>query len=167
MSDQCGSKRKADAVVEGDVEPRKKPSIGDLMSARLKACREQIATERTVVKQPPKIEVKVVDAKAKPPGEGDLERREREVGVVEYLGTHAGFTGAVKRRNCDFVVREVDVRGEVVKLSTLNVPTVEHVLGQERSSIIDNEEEVDKLFGGRWKELVDNFGPNGACNEMR
>ncbi len=47
---------------------------------------------------------------------------EATCGISVYLGQHAGFTGAIKQRYSDFIVREIDMQRQVVRLSDVSVP---------------------------------------------
>lgn len=53
-----------------------------------------------------------------------LRIQERDVGICEYLGSHRGFTAILKQRYSDFVVHEITDAGEVVRLTSLDIPEV-------------------------------------------
>ncbi|KAI1294910.1 Pseudouridylate synthase 7 -like protein [Halotydeus destructor] len=48
--------------------------------------------------------------------------READVGITEYLSTHKGFFGLLKQRYSDFVVHEVRMNGEEVRLTNMDLP---------------------------------------------
>lgn len=47
---------------------------------------------------------------------------EKDVGITEYIGTSAGFTGIIKARFSDFQVNEIDQAGNVVYLTDTALP---------------------------------------------
>ncbi|KAK8390358.1 hypothetical protein O3P69_010205 [Scylla paramamosain] len=47
---------------------------------------------------------------------------EKNVGITEYAGDHAGFFGIIKQRYCDFIVNEVNSGGEIVCITEQMVP---------------------------------------------
>ena len=47
---------------------------------------------------------------------------EADVGISEYIGTHQGFRGVLKQRYVDFVVKERDLRGQLVELNCTDLP---------------------------------------------
>lgn len=47
---------------------------------------------------------------------------EKNVGITEYIGNHKGFSGQLKQRYSDFLVNEITLDGEVVRLTTLDPP---------------------------------------------
>ncbi|CAG0916031.1 unnamed protein product [Notodromas monacha] len=88
--------------------------------------------------------------------------RESVMGIEAFLGSHPGFTGWVKRRNCDFVVKEVTPGGEVAALTDLSLPVFK---GAETDW--ENLEELELLFGpGKWAELKQNFASDGPKEPM-
>ncbi|KAK3926792.1 Pseudouridylate synthase 7-like protein [Frankliniella fusca] len=50
---------------------------------------------------------------------------EDEVGITEFIGQHDGFKAVMKHRFSDFHVNEIDCDGNVVKLTSLEVPIEE------------------------------------------
>lgn len=48
---------------------------------------------------------------------------QEEVGIIGYIGSNTGFTGVIKQRFSDFIVREVTPTGEVVRLKDIGKPT--------------------------------------------
>ncbi len=51
-----------------------------------------------------------------------FERKPEEVGMTEFLGLQRGFSGVVKNRWEDFHVHEIDLDGNVVRLTSVDVP---------------------------------------------
>lgn len=51
-----------------------------------------------------------------------FERQPEEVGMTESLGVHRGFSGVVKNRWEDFHVHEIDLEGQVVRLTSTDLP---------------------------------------------
>ena len=47
---------------------------------------------------------------------------QEEVGIIGYIGAGTGFTGVIKQRFSDFIVREVDSKGQVVRLKDIGKP---------------------------------------------
>ena len=47
---------------------------------------------------------------------------EEDVGILEYIGMHKGFSGILKQRYVDFVVKERDLRGQLVQLTCTDLP---------------------------------------------
>lgn len=47
---------------------------------------------------------------------------EHDAGITEYISNHSGFSGIIKQRYSDFHVNEIDSEGNVVTLTTTNVP---------------------------------------------
>lgn len=48
---------------------------------------------------------------------------EKDIGVTEYVGTTPGFNAVIKSRFSDFQVNEIDLDGNVVKLTDTSLPT--------------------------------------------
>ena len=48
---------------------------------------------------------------------------ESDVHITEFMSSNPGFTAIIKHRFSDFLVNEVDISGQVVKLTNLQVPT--------------------------------------------
>ncbi|UYV76363.1 PUS7 [Cordylochernes scorpioides] len=71
-------------------------------------------------------------------------RGESDVGITEYISSHAGFSGILKYRFSDFIVHEIDTEGNVVHLTTLECPQ-EEVPEIESSSGILSEEVMSQL----------------------
>lgn len=51
--------------------------------------------------------------------------KEEEVGISEYINEHPGFTGIIKARFSDFHVNEINLEGNVAKLTDTSVPHFE------------------------------------------
>lgn len=49
--------------------------------------------------------------------------KEPDIGVTEFIGDHLGFSGLVKERYSDFHVNEISLDGEIVKLTSQNIPS--------------------------------------------
>ncbi|XP_061109078.1 pseudouridylate synthase 7 homolog [Conger conger] len=47
---------------------------------------------------------------------------ERDVGILEFVSEHDGFSGILKERYSDFVVNEINREGKIVRLDDLTVP---------------------------------------------
>jgi hypothetical protein len=47
---------------------------------------------------------------------------QEDVGIIGYIGAGTGFTGVIKQRFSDFIVREVDLKGQVVRLREIGKP---------------------------------------------
>lgn len=48
---------------------------------------------------------------------------EKDIGVTEYVGNTPGFNGIIKSRFSDFQVNEIDLDGNIVKLTDTSLPT--------------------------------------------
>ncbi|KAL8602843.1 hypothetical protein ACOMHN_056337 [Nucella lapillus] len=82
--------------------------------------------------------------------------REDEVGITEYISEHPGVSGVIKQRYSDFIVNEVDIKGEVVHLTNTDVPvTVEE---QEPSGPVDNV--IPEQFLAELKQVAAGASPN-------
>lgn len=47
---------------------------------------------------------------------------EKDIGVTEYVGTTPGFNAVIKSRFSDFQVNEIDLDGNIVKLTDTSLP---------------------------------------------
>lgn len=47
---------------------------------------------------------------------------EKELGITEYIGTSAEFSGIIKSRYSDFHVNEIDLDGNLVELTDKSIP---------------------------------------------
>lgn len=48
--------------------------------------------------------------------------KEVDIGVTEFVGDHKGFSGVVKERYGDFHVHEINLNGEIAKLTDQSIP---------------------------------------------
>lgn len=48
--------------------------------------------------------------------------KESDIGITEYIGKHPGFVAIIKERYNDFHVNEIDLDGQVVKLTHQDIP---------------------------------------------
>lgn len=48
--------------------------------------------------------------------------KEDQVGITEYINAGEGFTGILKSRFSDFHVNEINLSGEILRLTDLNIP---------------------------------------------
>lgn len=48
---------------------------------------------------------------------------EKDIGVTEYVGKTPGFNAVIKSRFSDFQVNEIDLDGNMVKLTDTSLPT--------------------------------------------
>lgn len=48
--------------------------------------------------------------------------KESDIGITEYIGKHPGFSAIIKERYTDFHVNEIDLEGQVTKLTHQNIP---------------------------------------------
>jgi len=48
--------------------------------------------------------------------------KESDIGITEYIGKHLGFSAIIKERYNDFHVNEIDLDGQVAKLTHQDVP---------------------------------------------
>ncbi|XP_044253419.1 pseudouridylate synthase 7 homolog [Tribolium madens] len=53
--------------------------------------------------------------------------REIDVGITKFINTFEGFSGVIKARFSDFQVNEIDLNGQIAKLTNLEIPKVEKV----------------------------------------
>lgn len=47
---------------------------------------------------------------------------EKELGITEYIGKSAEFSGIIKSRYSDFHVNEIDLDGNLVELTDKSIP---------------------------------------------
>lgn len=77
---------------------------------------------------------------------------EKDVKITEYVGKTVGFIGVIKARFSDFQVNEIDLDGNVAKLTNLSLPTktIDTSLENDSAAI----ETVRKLLGDvAWKKI--------------
>lgn len=55
-------------------------------------------------------------------GNCQVHRTEQEVGILEYISRHEGFSGTLKQRYSDFIVNERDLEGRTVHLTNTALP---------------------------------------------
>ncbi|XP_012526540.1 pseudouridylate synthase 7 homolog isoform X2 [Monomorium pharaonis] len=48
--------------------------------------------------------------------------KESDIGITEYIGDHSGFFAIIKERYNDFHVNEIDLDGQIAKLTCQNIP---------------------------------------------
>lgn len=48
--------------------------------------------------------------------------KESDLGITEYIGKHMGFSAIIKERYTDFHVNEIDLNGQVAKLTHQDIP---------------------------------------------
>lgn len=72
--------------------------------------------------------------------------QEKDVGITEYISKHAGFQGVIKQRYSDFLVSEIDLNGQVVKLTNFDLPPEEVIVktNQDVSDVL-NDSDMEKL----------------------
>ncbi|CAI9733696.1 pseudouridylate synthase 7 homolog [Octopus vulgaris] len=94
---------------------------------------ETISTETDVTDVSPKTEESAAaldEEYVNPDGdveaaENTIQRKsltEKDVGITEYIGKHEGFHAIFKQRFSDFIVNEIDMKGEIVKLTDISKP---------------------------------------------
>lgn len=84
--------------------------------------------------------------------------QETDVGITEYISKHEGFQGVIKQRYSDFIVSEIDLSGQVVKLTDFDLPEEEAVVksGQDVSNVL-SESDMEKL-----KQLIESGSKTDA-----
>ncbi len=78
--------------------------------------------------------------------------RESEVGISKYVNEKSqGFSGTIKSRYTDFIVREIGLDGQVVKLTELEAPFVEkpEVVVEEKLDMEQVYTELEALVGNK------------------
>ncbi|KAE8751515.1 hypothetical protein FOCC_FOCC001762 [Frankliniella occidentalis] len=88
---------------------------------------------------------------------------EVEVGITEFISKHEGFTAVMKHRFSDFHVNEIDCDGNLVKLTSLDIPIEENVT-VERHELIPIEvwEKICNMVQNYSKSLSSN---NTKCSK--
>eukprot|EP00058_Branchiostoma_floridae_P009283 XP_002594771.1 hypothetical protein BRAFLDRAFT_81246 [Branchiostoma floridae] len=88
-----------------------------------------------------------VSAQKVPSRVNSLAPKETDVGITEYISKHEGFSGIIKQRYSDFLVREVDVHGKIVQLTNKSppvdsgaqaAPSADDVLSKEDKQKLEN-----------------------------
>ncbi|XP_071455236.1 pseudouridylate synthase 7 homolog [Hetaerina americana] len=70
---------------------------------------------------------------------------EADVGIKHYIGEHQGFSAVIKQRYSDFHVSEIDLKGNIVQLTTLECTIGDSVpAGEKRSCLQDYNEILSK-----------------------
>ncbi|ESO99516.1 hypothetical protein LOTGIDRAFT_113644 [Lottia gigantea] len=73
---------------------------------------------------------------------------EEDVGITEYISDHRGFSAIIKQRYSDFIVNEINSNGEIVHLTSFDLPQQEKVCETklfETDVNVINEEDQKKL----------------------
>ena len=93
--------------------------------------------------------------------ENDFFFTEVDYGITQYLGQHSGFNGILKHRITDFVVHELSIRGQVIKLTNYEIPEDDELKQLEDGKVFDFkdlEQEEQKTIGAlsfsRMKQLA-------------
>ena len=93
--------------------------------------------------------------------ENDFFFTEVDYGITQYLGQHSGFNGILKHRITDFVVHELSIRGQVIKLTNYEIPEDDELKQLEEGKVFDFkdlEQEEQKTIGAlsfsRMKQLA-------------
>ncbi|CAH0546724.1 unnamed protein product [Brassicogethes aeneus] len=78
---------------------------------------------------------------------------EKEVGITEYLSDLDGFTGILKARFSDFQVNEIDLEGNVAKLTNTDIPKDFHpkVENVNYKEVVESPHE--KISKETWEEI--------------
>lgn len=104
---------------------------------------------------------------------------EADVGILCYISHLPGFRGILKQRYSDFIVNEVDLDGNVVHLTSLEVPQElvekieerENVAVQSDKSYTDEIESFRSLAGDsdadRLKEFIDKINSGASEDEIQ
>ncbi|KAK2715888.1 pseudouridylate synthase 7 homolog [Artemia franciscana] len=72
-------------------------------------------------------------------------RYEKDVGIKSYVNLHCGFTGVIKQRFSDFIVREIDMDGRVVVLNDFSLPELPEIEEISLTDVPIPEEVLEKL----------------------
>lgn len=103
---------------------------------------------------------------------------EADVGIIGYISQLPGFRGILKQRYSDFIVNEVDLDGNVVHLTSLDVPEElldkkeekENVADQSDKSYTAEIEAFRSLAGDvdadRLKEYIDKINSSAAGDDI-
>ena len=93
--------------------------------------------------------------------ENDFFFTEVDYGITQYLGQHSGFNGILKHRITDFVVHELSISGQVIKLTNYEIPEDDELKQLEDGKVFDFkdlEQEEQKTIGAlsfsRMKQLA-------------
>ncbi|XP_014204087.1 pseudouridylate synthase 7 homolog [Copidosoma floridanum] len=73
--------------------------------------------------------------------------KEVDLGITEYVGDTEGFTGTIKERYSDFAVHEINMKGEVAKLTDQRIP-------EDPEDSIDIEDLKKKIPQDVWEKVA-------------
>ncbi|XP_050414065.1 pseudouridylate synthase 7 homolog isoform X2 [Patella vulgata] len=73
---------------------------------------------------------------------------EKDVGIIEYISKHNGFNAIIKQRYSDFIVNEINMEGDIVRLTSFDIPLIEKTN--------TNCEVINKIDREKLKEMVEN-----------
>ena len=92
--------------------------------------------------------------------ENDFFFTEVDYGITQYLGKHKGFNGILKHRITDFVVHEIGLNSQVIRLTNYEIPEDDELKQLEDEKVIefkDLEQEEQRIIGAlsfsRMKQL--------------
>ena len=92
--------------------------------------------------------------------ENDFFFTEVDYGITQYLGKHKGFNGILKHRITDFVVHEIGLNSQVIRLTNYEIPEDDELKQLEDGKVIefkDLEQEEQRIIGAlsfsRMKQL--------------
>ncbi|XP_078597162.1 pseudouridylate synthase 7 homolog [Branchiostoma floridae x Branchiostoma japonicum] len=88
-----------------------------------------------------------VSAQKVPSRVNRLAQKETDVGITEYISKHEGFSGIIKQRYSDFLVREVDVHGKIVQLTNTALPVDSGAEAAPSADDVLSKEDKQKLEG--------------------
>ncbi|KAK6175832.1 hypothetical protein SNE40_014215 [Patella caerulea] len=74
--------------------------------------------------------------------------REKDVGIIEYISKHNGFNAIIKQRYSDFIVNEINMEGDIVRLTSFDIPAIK------KTNI--NCEVINEIDRDKLKEMVEN-----------
>eukprot|EP00058_Branchiostoma_floridae_P014536 XP_002600024.1 hypothetical protein BRAFLDRAFT_79734 [Branchiostoma floridae] len=86
-----------------------------------------------------------VSAQKVPSRVNRLAQKETDVGITEYISKHEGFSGIIKQRYSDFLVREVDVHGKIVQLTNTAPPVDSSAEAAPSADDVLSKEDKEKL----------------------
>ena len=74
---------------------------------------------------------------------------EKDVGILEYIGEHKGFSATIKQRYSDFIVNEIDSNGDIVHLKDLSLPADD----KEEEPVESKESNEEVVNAEDWKKV--------------
>lgn len=87
--------------------------------------------------------------------------QEKDAGITEYINNnHIGFHGIIKQRFSDFQVNEIDIDGNIVKLTSLELPPEppekELPVSEDQSGTLTNEdwEKITEIYENKFEGKV-------------